>query len=429
MPTSRTTLRQRLGEAIEDHQALTAGGGSTTTIVDTSLKDLSGGDDDFCAGWYILVTSGDAGGDVRRITSYADSTQTITVNSAFSGGGVADGDTYELHVINPADKHNALNRALEELFPFVYLPVRDTSVVLDNVLSNAGFDMFSGGAFTGWSAVGGPTITQDTSRVFHGAGAAKLVAGGSAGQLTQTPVINVREVTGRPVRFWCWAYATVAGKARIRLDWDGSSFANSSYHSGVGQWELLKVEATIPGTATQVKAIVEAAAGATAYFDAARLWTGPLQKYALPSSIQRLHGVRMQHLEERESDDATYLPLGGYDCLAPVSGRRLLLEGTGLLTRPATDNDTTEISGVQVDLVVARALHWLLRAIASSPRLAASEVERHKQTAAEWLMESKRLIATPGVRMPPLPVSDGRGVWHIEEDASGKYLVLDVPRA
>ena len=119
--TTRATLRQRLSEEMGDYQSLTTtsdGNSAGTSVVDTGLRNLSGGADDGAfEGWYILVTSGANTGEARRIKSYISNTNTLVTQEAFSGGAVQSLVTYELHQYDPAQKHQAINRAIEELFP------------------------------------------------------------------------------------------------------------------------------------------------------------------------------------------------------------------------------------------------------------------------------------------------------------------------
>ena len=117
--TTRATLRQRLSEEMGDYQSLattSAGNSAGTSVVDTGLRNLPGGaDDDAFEGWHILVTSGANTGESRRIKNYIANTNTLVTQEAFSGGAVDTTVTYELHQHDPSQKHQAINRAIEEL--------------------------------------------------------------------------------------------------------------------------------------------------------------------------------------------------------------------------------------------------------------------------------------------------------------------------
>ncbi|MFC1860572.1 TasA family protein [Chloroflexota bacterium] len=69
----------------------TATGGSISTVVDTALTEA----DDYWNGYQIEMTSGAANGDVRTVTDFVAASDTITVDSNFTGAVVAT-DTYFL---------------------------------------------------------------------------------------------------------------------------------------------------------------------------------------------------------------------------------------------------------------------------------------------------------------------------------------------
>ena len=326
--------------------------------------------------------------------------------------------TYELHQYDPAQKHRAISRAIEELYPFLYLPLINETIVVDDRLSNSDFETFSSG-FTGWTEVGSPTVTAETTYVIHGDQSAKVVGdSGAAGQLTQAPTINIDEITNKTVTFKCWVWCAAADTARIRLDWDGSDIANSEYHKGQNEWELLDVAASVPTTATQVKAIIEVVASGTAYFDACWLEAGPIHKYTIPSNV--LTGPHYVTEAGSEQDINPYFfPIMG----VPTSGRRLRVEGMGLLSRPSSDTDTTEVSAPQSNIITAYAGMYFFRTQAASN--AVDESSRFTELAANFSRDAVRMSAQPGLRMPRLGAHKHRDVWHTETDADGKYIVFD----
>ena len=75
---TRKELRQSIGYNLG---ALYVGSatstGSTTTLVDTSLTTVIGGNDDHIGKW-IIFTSGDNDGDIARVTDYVASSTTLT---------------------------------------------------------------------------------------------------------------------------------------------------------------------------------------------------------------------------------------------------------------------------------------------------------------------------------------------------------------
>ena len=420
--TTRATLRQRLSEEMGDYQSLTTtsdGNSAGTSVVDTGLRNLPGGaDDDAFEGWYILATSGSNTGESRRIKSYIANTNTLVTQESFSGGAVQSLVTYELHQHDPSQKHQAINRAIEELYPFLYLPIRDETIVVDDRLTNSDFETFSSG-FTGWTEVGSPTVTADTTYVVHGSQSAKVVGdSGAAGQLTQAPIVNIDEITNKTVTFKCWVWCAAAATARIRLDWDGSNFENSDYHKGQTEWELMDVAASVPTSATQVKVIIEVVASGTAYFDACWLDAGPIQKYTIPTTI-----ITGPHYVTEQGDETEingeYIPVIG----GPTTGRRLRIEGMGLLSRPGSDSATTEVAAPQSNIITAYAGMYFFRTQAASN--AVDESSRFTDMAATFSRDAVRMASQPGVRMPRLGAQKRRDVWHTESDSDGRYIIFD----
>ncbi len=118
------------------------GNANKLTLVDTGLKNLPGGNDDnFCNGFYVviteLVTNGPAIGESGKVYSY-DATSvpgTITLESALSAK-ILSGTSYELHRYDPTDLNAAINRAVQLLYPHLHLVKRDESLSIDSLLSN-----------------------------------------------------------------------------------------------------------------------------------------------------------------------------------------------------------------------------------------------------------------------------------------------------
>lgn len=105
--------------ALGNLEITSATGGSTTTVVDTKMVDY--GDDDLVNGTIFVIRDADGTGaapqgEAQRISANSQSTQTITVDTAFSAA-IATGDTigiaknvYPLHTLI-----ELVNRALASL--------------------------------------------------------------------------------------------------------------------------------------------------------------------------------------------------------------------------------------------------------------------------------------------------------------------------
>ena len=423
--TSRTTLRTLLSEAIGDAdwgtmQTYNIGAVDGTTLIDTGLADLSEDDDAF-PGWYVYFTSGANAGNFVRVKGaggYTFSSKTLTFATA-AANRIPAGVTYELGRYSPNLKHNALARASELMFPRLWLPIRDESLVIDNLLLNSDAETFDT-TFTNWTHSVG-TWTQETANkvlIWHESASFKGVASGAAAKLTSDNLIaNIHEVTSREITAKFRVYITSGPNvARIRIDWGtgdaDTTFSNSSYHSGVDQWELLEIRAAVPAAATQIKVILEVDDGNTAYFDAGWAGIDRIDRYTIPTTIiEGPHKVSVQPHENRV--DGEYLPLDG-GCGS--MGRRLRLEGMGFLSIPTTDAGTVEVDAGEADLLVARAAEYMafvLRNRTSNPQL----------DLMMWREEVMRLERS-GIGRRPMAAAWPNG-WHTEADASGRYLIIE----
>lgn len=398
-------------------------------IVALALLNLPNGvDEDAFEDQYIEINDSDAtlaDGEVRRIEAYVADPDSPTprMQSTFSEQ-IKIGITVVLHRFNPVDKKNAIRQAILELYPDLYLPIRDETLVVDNLLSNSGFETFSSG-FTGWTEVGSPTVTQETTIVMHGSSSAKIVSSASAvGQLTQAPTINIDELTNDQVESKRWVYATEPNTARIRLDF-GNSFSNSVFHSGRDQWELLELDAVVPNNATQVKQICESAVSGTSYFDHGWMAVGRVYEYTLPSSIITGPHRVTQQADEDDVDGPYYqIP----DNWKPATGRILRVEGYGVLSRPTTNTGTVEVGEPQVRLIVAYAEMLMWRLMASPARSSRQDRQGYVDAGRDAAVKVAVLKAQDGMKTPRMGAQRHRGNWHLETDSSGKILVFPRPR-
>ena len=394
--TTRATLRQEVAQLLGDNQSLTtSSSGSSTTVKDTSLKNLPGGLD-CCAfeNYYVLITSGSASGEEKRVSQYTASCAMLTVQEAFSAT-IASCVTYELHRHSVTDYHAAINDALVQVYPQIHKELIDETLVIDNLLSNADFETFASSNFTGWTATGSPTIVQETSLVLHGCSSAKLTAGGSGSTYYQDVVTNVDELVNKSVKFEAWVSASCACSVRLRLDWNGSCIDSSDYHSGDGnsnfpQWERLNISANVPSTATRIRATVDIAASKVAYIDGAWLRADRLYNYTVPSCFDTVNDVLIQANICKPNGE--YIQLSG----RPQEGHRLRLLGKKELSALSTDAGTTEVTEPQVRAIAALSARNLAQTLWQ--RASGDQRERYLEDLQYWDMQSQTELGKPGVR-------------------------------
>ena len=396
-----------------------AGEGGGTTTVSTAITKY---DDAKKRDKWLLLTSGDNDTESHRVTASSGSTLSTL---AFTNQ-VATSVTAELMEWDPDFVDYAIAEGLRSVYPQLYLPIRDHSIFVDDHLANSGFETFAAGVFANWTASGSPTITQETSLMFEGSSAAQIASGGSVGQLYQQPNLNPQAIVGKTVRFVRWVSAIAADTARIRIDWNGTDFVNSSFHSGdmaasnnVRDWVKLVASGPVPANAQYIRGICEVVANGVGQFDGPGgllIPTLPITRYTIPTTIVGLARVEQQ---VRESEpDGNFVALGNGH--APVSGRILRLIGKGQLTVPATDSDTTEMDDNQLEALVARCAARLFRAEA---RRDSGNRDMHLEDERTWEERYQELIRRPGYRTPRMasyPIAQ-------EQDSSGRYFSL--PRA
>ena len=424
--TDLDTLRQLLARATGFYHSGTATGGSTSTVVDASTTPFDAYDDNILKGkWLTIIQDGGGAqaaptGQSRKISGV--STTTATVDTNYSAAA-ANTDTYEITPFNARFYNEAIETALKQVYPNLYLPLRDETLVVDNLLLNWDFETSTAGpAFTNWTKVGSPTLSAETSRVKHGSQSLKVVASVADGVMTQNlfTSVNVHEVVGKTLYVRAHIWASAANSARMRVTFDGSSYNDGPWHAGDDEWEgpsLQYLNVGVPANATEITVVLQTVDGATAYWDATHAYIDRVSQYTLPTSfVTSPHRISIQN--DLNDPSGYYEPL---TCDA-VPGHILRLEGRGQLTIPATGNATTEIDEKQAELIIALAARALFIRMSS---VDATKRDDFREDIARWSEEATRLSNTPGVRMAgqaaALPKA---GEWRIEADASGRYLNL-----
>ena len=127
---TRKEIRQSVGYNLGSVYVSTATGGNTSTVVDTSLTTVIGGDNDHIGKW-IVFTSGGLDGTIARVTDYVASTTTLTFQP--TAGSSASGLAYELWDgdFAPARVHDFINQAVIEATGSAYDMVEDVSLHTD----------------------------------------------------------------------------------------------------------------------------------------------------------------------------------------------------------------------------------------------------------------------------------------------------------
>lgn len=128
MALSKQTVREALLRYCGLWNSLvttSAGASDGTTIVST---DYSGHGDDTHEAMWMMPRTGDHAAKYRQVNSFTGSTFTMT--RAFGGSAVASGIIVEISAIRPDWVTDALNRAIVDAWPYLYLPDLDDSITL-----------------------------------------------------------------------------------------------------------------------------------------------------------------------------------------------------------------------------------------------------------------------------------------------------------
>jgi hypothetical protein len=401
-----------------------SGGGSTTTLVDTSIYryDIN----TLTNKWLYIVsaTNTTINGSSRRISGIHASNGTITVIGAMAAS-TSSGDTYYIVNFDPQIMTDAIQQATRTLYPHLYLPTRDETIVVDNLLANWDFENWdstgsNSAVATSWANIGTPSTNDESSRVAHGSYSMSVAATGATEGIEQNifTSVNINEVASKTLHARAWVWASVADAARIRVTYDGSNYDSSNYHTGDSEWEgpsLIYVDSAIDADMTELTVSCEVASGNTAYFDGVVAWIDNVSEYDLPSTVIRgPHKVYMQ--DQVQEPNGHYTPLG-----FPVSGRILRVEHMGRLTAP-TSSASVELDESRAELLIAQAAVHMFQTLSNTD---SGNAVSHLNNSALWLQRVGLLLGQPGIRMRPMSAHERNG-WNVDESGETRKLRVGV---
>ena len=398
------------------------GSGSTTTLVDAvqvyrhdinTLKNK----------WlYIVNSSNDTVDNTsRRISDIHASNGTITVDAAFAAT-TASGTTYYITAYDPDIMRDSLQQAARTLYPHIYLPTQDETIVVDNLISNWDFETWSGSTATGWTTVSG-TLAEETGFVVHGSSSAKLTNSSTTiDKITQnliaTSGANINETESKTLHVRGWVWSETADAVRLSVTFDGSTFNYSNYHSGTAEWEgpaLIYIDVPIDFAGTEQITISCDVTGSSVigYFDNVTAWIDNIHSYNLPSTVIRgPHKVSIQAHQSEPNGD--YVPLS-----TPQSGRILRIEHMGTLTAPTTAA-SIELDESRGELLIAQAAAHMFHTLSMTD---SGNGASHMQNAGVWQGRVDRMLGQPGMRMKGMSAHE-RKSWRVVESGETRKLAL-----
>lgn len=428
--TTREVLRQRLSEHVEgpyfqEFTTTSIGNSGGTTLISTGIEEAS--QTNLGPNFWVFITSGNNANERRLVSAHTGST--ITVAVAFSNQ-VASGVTFEVHKVFPDLKHNALNRASEELIAFLYAPIRDETLVVDQLLSNWDFETaLDGGEHPSWNTNpgGSPTIAAETARVWHGSQSISIQTSSGVGSRVQDVSFQRVNMVGKSVTFGCRVWTNTASIARIGIQYLGSGddIAYSDYHSGEDDWERLEVRATVPSDWNGGVRfwLTMASSSTTAYFDSAYAYSYAIRRYTVPTTIvEGPYRVEVQDNMDEGGTDAVFRSLGMDE--RPASGRILRLTGKAILSNLTADTSTVEIGPPQTELLLAQAIYYIYRNLQGDSSADQSRQSFYVDQEKRWEVRVEQLKARPSYRLNGMVAEHPRG-WKKGSDSTSTYITFD----
>ena len=444
MATTLLTLVQKLSESIEDYISV-----STTTniaadnyIYSTHLNEYDQSSDDRFNNWWVYIrgTANDA--VERKVKDYTTSGGRLEVYGA-ALAAECGAVTFELFKYRRTVKLNALNDAIREVYPSLFRPLDDRTLITGNILPNAHFeDQTTSGTpdhYTLLNVTGAKTTTAGLYR--GGATSVKLTASAADGYMyiSSNSYPGLLDLMGTTIDFKCWAYPEVADDAFLTIytiKADGTEQTlNSTTACPASPWTLLELEdQSINNKIVEIEFRFRVHTNAKfAYFDNARVNGKTIYELLLPKDLQdgSLKQVWMQSSSYPDdpcdninpnfdneihdwyitddgipdgyiADEGIYRYLKCYDKLS--SKYLLRLVGYCPLETLTSDTDTISLDGEKLNLLIAYAKYKLYQAVEGVP--ASQDVRRIQSASERAYGEYLRLL--PRQRMGKPSVSLGR---------------------
>ncbi len=178
-----------------------------------------------------------------------------------------------------------------------------------NLVRNGSFEVWERGiaaAPDNWAVTGtGATLAREATIIKHKLYSAKLTRVGNDCHLSQNvyPLAGSAYLKSRVVALGAWVYATIASRARLRIN-DGTTTTYSSYHTGGSGWEFLTVSVTTGAGTSALNVGLQIDSGNTsAYVDGVMLVEGnTVSQYApvTPPFNQLPRRATLWHQDARE---------------------------------------------------------------------------------------------------------------------------------
>ncbi|MBC8273525.1 MAG: hypothetical protein H8E40_00935 [Chloroflexi bacterium] len=372
--TTLLTLREKVGKKVAAYNEITtttAGESDGTTIVSTDLMRF---EDDVLAGNWVKITTGSTL-ETRQIEHNYTPSGTVKVYKPFTAQ-IATAMTAEIYDFNPTDLDDCINDAIADAYPDICKPIRDYSLVTNNLIVN--------GRFADWAVTTAPdywttsvsTLTQETSEIRFGAYSIKVLNAGYA-YLSSDDWPILLSLQDSTQDFYVWAKTDVASTAKLQIytkTEDGtettSAGTGDALHSGGDEWEELKEEdVSIPDDLARIEIRLVVVGAETAYFTNVYA-PGTIYDFVIPSQLDIVMQAKQCNAYDKPYTSQS-TPLDFYQFSKEAtryirfddasSGKTIELIGYGSYPELSSDTDTIDLSPGQERSIVYGAIANLLR--------------------------------------------------------------------
>ena len=425
MTTTLATLEQRLCEAHGDWLSVSTTTNITTNnyIFSTTLNQYDKAQDDFFNNWWVYIDGVTNAGVIRKIKDYTTATGRIEVYGAALVAETA-ARTIRVSRYSETDQLNTINRAIEQIYPSVKIPLDDLTLLTGNILPDGHFEWWTSATALKFYSTSSVTLAQTTTAGYYrgprGTTSAKATASAAGGYfyINSDSYPRLLDLMDKTVDFYCWAYPEVANNASIQIytkQADGTEQADliSSTTNPAGEFTRLELESqNLNDDLVEVEIRFKIATDTKyVYFDDAQLNGISLQEYLLPEDFQngqietvfiggddeKIHSV---FYPSDETGNFITIHDGTYRYLRldniPLSGQRIRLIGSKPLETLSAQTDTisTDDTG-HIQMIVTYALHQLYET--QKAGVSSQDKLKYEAESFYWLGKYNKLKAQHGM--------------------------------
>ena len=390
--TALSSILELLGEAIGDHYEFDTTTNITTNnyVYSTALNSVDKTADDRFNSWSLYVSGGNNTVD-RVVKDYTTSGGRLEVYGA-ALSSESGAITCQLHKYSRAKKVNAINQAINELFPTTSIPLDNKDLITGNILPP--FNWSTTALLDVYTEPSGTLLKNtDKAYIWNGTTSAKITASGSNDYLyvTSDDYPRLLDLMDRQVDYKCWVYPEVADDAFLTiytLKSDGTAQTlNSTTTTYASKKNLIEmVDQAISDDIQKIELRIRVATNTKySYFDAPRLIGQNIFEYLLPDDFQNgiLSEVYIQtsgHADDPCDDlqPECWQQVYGFDPAVWVDGfkyvrldglypqeRRIRLKGAKTLEALTSATDTITLTEPQLRVLVAKSAELLYRSLSS----------------------------------------------------------------